>query len=269
MTNLIKKIGWFIAIIIIIVVLTLLFTGIIQICMTYFAKGQGTTIPDAILYSVSGTVASGITAIVLWLVILKCRKLSFYNCSTPSKLAWTTVFIIFTFALCRIVLPGIWAYISGVMGVVPSENITHSDEPLWMTIVFGVILAPAFEEILFRKDIFSLLLKRLSMVWAIALTSILFAIMHGYNLEGFVSCLFAGTLFTILMKQSNSLLACIIDHMLCNLEAFCYNLLEDQHSSLIVQFNGQSSYHVAIVAAGVIIMSLSAVYLYRNYKQIK
>jgi membrane protease YdiL (CAAX protease family) len=267
MSKPIKQVGWLIAVIIILVVLTMIFTGIIQMCMTYFANKTGVTISDTILYSVSGTLAIGIAAVILWLIILKYRKLGFYKCPKPSGLTWIAVFILFTFTLCRIVLPGVWAYISGIIGVQPSENVTNSGEPLWMMIAFGVILAPTVEELLFRKDIFSLLLKKFSMTWTIALTSILFAITHGYNLEGFVSCLIAGILFAVLMKQTGSLLACVIAHMLCNLEAFCYNILEKSNSCLIVEFNGYSTYNIAIFAVGLLIMLISTVYLYRCYKR--
>lgn len=267
MKKLLKQVGWFIAIIVVVCVIIMLFTGIIQGAMTYLSAAKGVALSDDVLYGVSGTLALGMAALLLCFIVLQCHGLSFYTCSRPVGIVWQAVFILLIFALCRVVLPGVWAYTAGSLGAQPSDTITQPGESLWMMILFGVILAPIFEELLFRKVLFALLLKRFSLCWTIVLTSIMFAISHGLNVHILVSSFVAGLLFAILMKQSGSLLACIIAHMLCNFEALCYNMMEKNGSSLIVEFHGQSTYCVAVVAVGFIVMLFCIGYLYRCYQQ--
>jgi len=264
MKKILKQLGWVIAIIAGVAVLTLLFTGIIQKGMELFAGRNGIVLSESMLYGISGTLGSGLAAIAIWLIIRNAKRLNFYHCPNPADSRWTAVFILFTLAVCRIVLPGIWAYLSCALGVKATPVGNAPDESIWQMILFGVILAPVFEELLFRKDIFSLLLKQFAMPATIAISAFLFAIIHGYSIEGFVSCLLAGCLFAILMARTGSLWACIVAHMTCNLESLCYNTLENSGCSLIVSLNGHTTYGWGIFAAGTAAAILCAYYLWKS-----
>lgn len=263
MSKILKQIGWVIAILAVVAIFIMLFTGIVQTGMVYFSGKNGTALPDTVIYGISGTLGCGLSAILIWLIIKYSARLRFYRCANPQGVAWTTVFILMTLCICRIVLPGIWAYASYAMGVPHEEIGMASDEPLWQSVIFGVILAPVLEELLFRKDIFSLLKMRFSMGWTIGLSSILFAALHGYSTQGFVSCLLAGILFAILMARTGSLLPCIIAHLLSNLESFYYNATESTNP-LIVNLNGHTTYNTYIFAAGLLIAVIAGTYLYKN-----
>lgn len=260
MKKILSKICWLLAVIIAIAVLTLLFTGIIQAAMSVIWSN----ISDSTLYSVSGTLGSGVVAVALWLVIRNNKRLGFYNCNHPRDVAWTATFIIFTIATCRIVLPGLWAYGAYALSVAPSEIGNAPINSLWQMISFGVVFAPIIEELLFRKDIFSLLLKRFSVTWTIGLSSLIFAAIHGYNAEGFVSCLLAGSLFSILMARTGSLMLCITAHMLCNLESLVYNQLESHGSCLIITLGDHTTYSLYILAIGVMLMFVCAMFLIKS-----
>lgn len=260
MKKLLKQVGWLIVIILGVAILTLIFTGIIQKGMVFFADRRGVVLSESLLYGISGTLGSGFAAIAVWVIIRYAKRLSFYLCSNPVDSKWTAVFILFTFAVCRIVLPGIWAYASYALGVEATPVGNAPDDSVWQMILFGVILAPVFEELLFRKDIFSLLKMRFSLSWTVVLSSLLFAAIHGYSVEGFVSCLVAGGLFAILMARTGKLLPCIIAHVLCNLESLYYNTNESANS-LIVNLNGHTTYNAYIFAAGLLIMVLNGIYL--------
>lgn len=266
MKKLLKQIGWLFAIIVVVAILTLIFTAIIQKSMEFFADRNGVVLSESVLYGISGTLGSGLAAIAIWVIIRYAKRLRFYHCPNPVDSKWTSVFIIFTFAVCRIVLPGIWAYASSALGVRATPIGNAPDESIWQMILFGVILAPVFEELLFRKDIFSLLKMRFSLSWTVGLSALLFAAIHGYSVEGFVSCFVAGGLFAILMARTGKLLPCIIAHVLCNLESLYYNTTESDNS-LIVNLNGHTTYNVYIFAVGMLVIVISVVYLYRFGKR--
>ncbi len=254
------KAGWLLTIILAVVILTLIFTGIIQKSMEGVAAANGCVIPDSILFGVSGTVGSGLAAIALWCLIRFIKRLGFYQCALPADTLWRAVFILLTVTLCKVVLPGVWVHFAG-----PAEGAASpSSEPVWMMLLFGVLLAPFFEELLFRMDVFSLLIKRFSLRWTVVLTALLFALVHGYSLQGFVSCLVAGLCFSILMARTGSLITCVIAHMLCNLEAFGFTMLEHSGSPLIMEINGHTTYNYMILTISALLMVGSVVYLYRK-----
>lgn len=266
MKKLLEKVGWLIAIIIGVAILTLIFTGIIQKGMEFFADRNGVVLSESVLYGISGTLGSGLAAIAIWFMIRYAKRLRFYHCPNPVDSKWTSVFILFTFAVCRIVLPGIWAYASSALGVQATPIGNAPDESIWQMILFGVILAPVFEELLFRKDIFSLLKMRFSLSWTVGLSALLFAAIHGYSVEGFVSCLVAGGLFAILMARTGKLFPCIIAHILCNLESFYYNTTESVNP-IIVNLNGHSTYNIYIFVIGLLVMALGSIYLFKFDKR--
>ena len=59
MKKILKQLGWVIAIIAGVAVLTLLFTGIIQKGMELFAGRNGIVLSESMLYGISGTLGSG------------------------------------------------------------------------------------------------------------------------------------------------------------------------------------------------------------------
>jgi membrane protease YdiL (CAAX protease family) len=261
MKKILKQIGWLIAIIAGVAILTLLFTGLIQKGMEFFVERNGIVLTESTLYGVSGTLGSGLAAIAIWFIIRYAKRLNFYHCSNPSDSTWTAVFSLFILAVCRIVLPGIWAYASSALGVEAAPVGNAPDESIWQMILFGVLLAPVLEELLFRKDIFSLLNMRFPLSWSVGLSAFLFAAIHGYSAEGFVSCLIAGILFAVLMARTGKLMPCVIAHILCNLESFYYNTTESTNP-LIVTLNGHTTYNIYIFAFALIGSVICGVYLW-------
>ncbi|MEE0977973.1 MAG: CPBP family intramembrane glutamic endopeptidase [Muribaculaceae bacterium] len=268
MKKLLKQVGWLIAIIVGVAFMALIFTAIFQTAMEFFADRNGVVLSESVLYGISGTLGCGFAAIAICVIIRYAKRLRFYDCANPADSKWIAAFIVFTFAVCRIVLPGIWAYASSALGVQAAPVGNAPEESMWQMILFGVILSPVLEELLFRKDIFSLLKMRFSLSWTVWLSSLLFAAVHGYSVEGFVSCLVAGGLFAILMARTGKLLPCILAHVLCNLESLYYNTAKSGNA-LIVNLNEHTTYNVYIFAAGLLVMALSGVYLYRRNQHCK
>lgn len=80
------------------------------------------------------------------------------------------------------------------------------------------ILIPIIEEILFRGLVFGLIRKRLSFVWAMSISSVLFGVYHG-NLVQFVYATICGILLTYFYEKFGSVAAPILAHMMMNLTA--------------------------------------------------
>lgn len=268
MKKILKQIGWLLAIIVCVAILIMIFTSVFQIGLVSISGMTGGGLSETALYGISGTLGAGLAAVALWIIIRYAKSLSFYHCPDPENLKWTAAFILLTVVFCRIVFPGIWAYISFQLGAAATPVGNAPDRDIWQMILFGVILAPLVEELLFRKDIFSLLKMRFSLPWCVALSAVIFAALHGYSAQGFVSCFIAGCLFAILMSRTGKLLPCIVAHTLCNLESFYYNLTESTNP-IIVNLNGHTTYNVYIFAGGVIVTALSCMYLYKAGKKEK
>lgn len=260
MKKIFAKIARLAAVIIVTALLSAVFTGAIQATLLTLIPG----IPDSTLFNISGTLGIGFAAATLCLIIRYNSHLRFYRCPRRASATWSAAFIIFTLAACRIVLPGIWAYASAALGIAATESNNAFVAPLWEKVIFGVMIAPMAEELLFRKGLFSLLLRSFPAKWVIGITALMFAVIHGYNAEGFTSCLLAGTLFAIIMYRTGSIWLCIAAHMLCNLESLFYNHMEERLPSLIVNLDRHTTYCLPVFIAGLLIMLLSGAYILRR-----
>ena len=142
MKKLLKQVGWLIAIIVGVAFMALIFTAIFQTAMEFFADRNGVVLSESVLYGISGTLGCGFAAIAICVIIRYAKRLRFYDCANPADSKWIAAFIVFTFAVCRIVLPGIWAYASSALGVQAAPVGNAPEESMWQMILFGVILSP-------------------------------------------------------------------------------------------------------------------------------
>lgn len=93
-----------------------------------------------------------------------------------------------------------------------NENISYSI-PLF--IISVIVIAPVFEEIIYRGIILELLYKRYGSLKAIAISSMLFAIMH-LNIHQGVNGFFLGIILGFIYIKTNSLLLSIFVHFTNN-----------------------------------------------------
>lgn len=78
------------------------------------------------------------------------------------------------------------------------------------------IMYPIIEELLFRGVFFRLLRKKLTFVWAMIISSIIFGLYHG-NLVQFVYAGIIGLLLAYFYEKYDSILVPIVSHMAMNL----------------------------------------------------
>jgi uncharacterized protein len=80
----------------------------------------------------------------------------------------------------------------------------------------AVAVAPAAEEVLFRGLLYPVLKRRIGMRWAVAVSSLLFAVIH-LNLMTFVPLLLLAGLLVWLYEYTGNLLAPVAAHAVFNL----------------------------------------------------
>ena len=95
----------------------------------------------------------------------------------------------------------------------------YADTPYMLyTIFVSVILAPIFEEIVFRGFLFQGLRAKIGTVWAGVVSTVLFALIHvQYDLWGWVAVAITGMAAAFLVWRTGSLKTAIVLHALTNL----------------------------------------------------
>ena len=85
-----------------------------------------------------------------------------------------------------------------------------------VTLVASVVLAPAFEEIIFRGVLYGSLRARFGVWPAVVMSAAIFALAHGYGAAGFASVFLSGALWAWSYERTRSLLPGMIAHMANN-----------------------------------------------------
>lgn len=121
--------------------------------------------------------------------------------------------------LARLAVTPLNAWWAGVVGAQGSA-MPRAESPLGMVLmVLAAAVVPAIaEEVFFRGALLTNLLQCGSRGQAVALTTVMFALLHG-NLAGLPGHLIISLLLTLLMMRSGRLAAPIVAHMAFNLLA--------------------------------------------------
>ncbi len=90
-------------------------------------------------------------------------------------------------------------------------------ESLPLGILYGCLLAPLIEELVFRGFLFSAFANRWPVPRAALFSSLIFAAVHGYSWSGFVTVTAYGMLFCGLFRRTGSLWPGMIAHALINM----------------------------------------------------
>ena len=89
---------------------------------------------------------------------------------------------------------------------------------LLLEIIGSGILTPILEELVFRGIVYGKLRSIMNMPVAIAISALLFAIIH-FNVVQFVYAFFVGALLAIFIELTHDILSAIIGHMVANIFA--------------------------------------------------
>lgn len=86
------------------------------------------------------------------------------------------------------------------------------------------IFAPIFEEIIFRFGIYKKVNKKLNLVLSILITSVIFAIIHLYNIDGSIILIGISLVWNFSFYKTDNLIYPILLHFFHNIYALCDNL---------------------------------------------
>lgn len=123
---------------------------------------------------------------------------------------------------------------------------------IWLNALYTVILAPVYEEIIFRKIIGGKLLKYGQGV-AIVISSIMFGLFHG-NLNQFFYAFFLGMLLAFIYVKTGNIKYSIIVHMMLNAVGTVISVLVMQNLDLETTAGviGMAIYSICIYAVAII-----------------
>jgi membrane protease YdiL (CAAX protease family) len=163
-----------------------------------------------------------ISILFLYLVILIREGQSFIDYIGIKTLKLINIFYLF---LALIIYIFTFSYLSILLTDTNStkfiDAIYKSNVP-WYLITFNiVIVAPIYEEFLFRGFLFNgILHSKFGPIGAVLFSSIAWAIIHvQYDWFGIISILFLGLILGFTKLKTNSIIYCIIGHMFINLMA--------------------------------------------------
>ena len=133
------------------------------------------------------------------------------------------------------------------------------DDNLWITAIGAILLAPIFEESIFRGVFLRGLLTRYPETVSIVITAIVFALIH-VRLPQMVPGLMLGLLFGVVFARTHSLIYTMLLHSVANAIIIVSGLLPiaEFYSSL-----GKITLIIICVASAAVVVSLSKVLIRR------
>lgn len=183
------------------------------------------------------------------MIILATRYESFrYGCSMPIKSSWRGFDP--TMALWGFVLLlSVTVDISPIVNMLP--HVERSIPTGGWTLLTVCVIAPIFEEVIFRGRLYSLLNHSSSALISAMLTAMLFGAVHGdlcVMIEGF----FAGLIFSYVYIQKGSIIAPILLHIFNNAIAYALVVLSYQDKGLGEILGEQMDMSIVYIVALVI-----------------
>ena len=268
--KLVKKMLYLVGIVAGIAVLVLLGTAIVQIGMVVVSENLGVTIAEDVLYQVSGSCGIAVAALLCAGYV---RRKKYTECIVRAgkfRMMQAVYYMILSVCVCKVLLGSMVTLLCS--HTIPvTEQMMGNMGSTYIDLLFGLVAAPIFEELLFRMGIYSLLRRRFRRESAVLIGALGFALIHGYQLQGFLSCLAAGIVFALIYDKSGNLWYCIGAHMFCNLFAYVMNMLEKAGVTLggvLLQYEvkGYNTYHPMIIVAAAVFCgaSVARYYGYRN-----
>ena len=123
------------------------------------------------------------------------------------------------------------------------------DKPLWLNLIYMVILPAVVEEFLFRGVLFQGF-RNCGLLKTAIITSLMFALAHG-NLNQFMYAFVLGLFFAYLVEASGSVYAAMIAHMCVNsvtvLLVYLMKVLPENITSAIVEAQNTSVNDLSLV----------------------
>ena len=122
--------------------------------------------------------------------------------------------------------------------------------------IVAILIAPVTEEYFFRKGLYGYVREKLNIPIAVILTSLIFSVLHGYHLQGFLSVFFSGILFALIYEHSGNIMYSICAHMMHNAFASIVNALERHGVQLSYNLNGYDIFTLPVLLVAVLLVTI-------------
>lgn len=219
-------------------------------------KGLGIAINEDMVYHMSGNLGIGVAGILVAIYVKKKNYANAMQAKKPFQIKAAAYYAGWAFSLCSVLFYAVTTFLfAHVFSLTEEANaVVENGGSLTLLgeLVLSVFLAPVLEELLFRYGFYNLLRRRMQEKGSIFWCTLVFAVIHGYSLQGFCMCLAAGLVFLLIYIRSGNIGYSIIAHMTCNLAASVMNVLEDKGVTLLgmpIQYevNGFNMVHPALI----------------------
>ena len=155
--------------------------------------------------------------------------------------------------------------------LLPLQNIIPVDERSFprggWTLFAVVILAPIFEEVIYRGKLYGMLLRDVTPFWAVMLSSLCFGVVHLEPIV-IVEAMLAGIVFSYFYIQRGSIFSSIILHMANNAFAYLLLMVKYQDQSA-VDYIMDSRFFAVIYVVSAIGVLFAAVKIVRRLRKQK
>ena len=176
--------AWGVVDVVLIAIFSLIATGL----LTAVAFGIVHSIPAWKQYSVAQLAAEPLAVIppqavgylfTLFFMVLVVRRGTSAPFWSAVKWSWPTKGIVFfTVGLALSVLIQVGSNFLPIPKTLPIDEFFKTTHAAWMLAVFGIVIAPLFEELFFRGFLYPVLYRRIGFFAAMVLNSLLFAFTH-------------------------------------------------------------------------------------------
>lgn len=228
----VKKLFYVIGLVLLLGVIVLLSTAVFMAMLMASGSGLGIAINEDLLYSMSGCLGMGVAGILVAIYVKKKNYNKYTKEKPPFQVKTAAYYAGWAFSLCSVLFHVITtALFAHVLSLTEEASVVAESvkvPSLLVEVACSVCLAPMFEELLFRYGFYNLLRRRLGSKSSVLVCTLVFAVIHGYSLQGFCMCLAAGLVFLLIYIRSGNIWYSIFAHMTCNLAATVMNMLEDK-----------------------------------------
>lgn len=263
----IKKGLYLLGMVVGLVLMVFLFTAIVQLGMVAVSGKFGFAIAEDMLYHISGNGGIGLTALAVAMYVKRKKYCHCVEQAEAFHIGKAVFCMLLAVCVCRFLLESMLTMLFSQL--LPLADVSTSGSSTYIDILFTILVAPIVEELLFRMGIYSMLRRKFGRISSVVICALAFALIHGYQLQGFLSCLVAGLVFTLIYDKTGNIGYSIAAHMACNLSSTITNALEHGGVTwfgLPVQYevNGYNMYHVGLIIVAVMFCGACLVWAYKK-----
>lgn len=198
----------------------------------------------------SGTLGIVVGSVFIALLSLKrgwCKDLKERRIKLDQRVVPVSLFAV---AAVQVILGSVLALIfSKIHPLTPEVN---SDSSL-MDYVCSILLAPISEELMFRYGFYGALRHSFNKKISMVITTVAFALVHGFQLQAFIMCLAVGFILVCVFEKTGNIWYSISVHAALNAFVSLENYLVKKGIPFYTEVNGYVIKHVAVIIVAVVI----------------